>query len=87
MDLNQVGERKMGMVSPNDLQKAAIAMMLEGREPKTDEDWAKCVNFWAANIAKGLEESACHLLKRLFDCPLPDEDIEIIAKFQANKKK
>jgi hypothetical protein len=39
------------MVSPNDLQKVAQDIMLDGREPESENDWVLCVNFWAYNAA------------------------------------
>jgi hypothetical protein len=73
-------------VSPNELQSAAIAMMLGGLPPITREDWTLCANFWASNIAKGLEEAAVPLLGMLFECPLTKEELTEIARFQADRK-
>ncbi len=74
------------MVSPNDLQQAAKDHMLQGCEPVTKGDWALCANFWAANIALGLEESAVPLIGMIFQCPLSKAYLIEIARFQANKK-
>jgi hypothetical protein len=74
------------MVSPNDLQQAARDCYLEGREPSSTKDWQYCINFWAANIQSGLEESACILIAKIFDCPLKKKDIIEIVKFQVNAK-
>lgn len=71
------------LISPNQLQEAAIAMMLGGAPPTTDREWILCVNFWAANIQAGLEKDVCRLMKMLFDCPLPDEVVEEIARLQS----
>lgn len=75
------------MISPNDLHRAAQAHMLEGRVPKTEQDWAMCVNFWAANIEFGLEDVVCTLLGKIMDCPLSEEYIKQIVKFQVDAKK
>jgi hypothetical protein len=75
----------MGMISPNDLQANAIKVMLEGKEPVTERDWQLCVNFWAANVSVA-EIEICKLMRRLFNCPISDEDIAEIATFQVKKK-
>jgi hypothetical protein len=80
----QMPKPKPNLVSPNDLQQHAIQWI--GHEPEDETDWLLCVNYWAANIAKGLEESACLLLAKLFDCPLSDEQIKEVAAFQKRNK-
>jgi hypothetical protein len=75
----------MGMISPNDLQANAIKVMLEGKEPVTERDWQLCVNFWAANVSVA-EIEICKLMRRIFNCPISDEDIAEIATFQVKKK-
>lgn len=73
------------LISPNDLQ--AEACKAYGFDaPTTREQWTLCVNYWAANIASGLEVSACRVLGLLFDCPLSAQEIERIADFQHSKK-
>lgn len=74
------------MVSPNDLQQAAIDTMLDGKPPTTDKDWVLCANFWAANIQSGLEVSAIPLMGMILGCPLSKEYLTEIAQFQASKK-
>jgi hypothetical protein len=74
------------MVSPNELQAGAKEAYLNGKEPSTTRDWQLCVNFWAANISKELEESVCLLMKRLYSCPLSDEMVKEIAQHQAKAK-
>jgi uncharacterized protein (DUF2237 family) len=76
----------MGMVSPNDLQKAAEEQMLGGRKPVTEKDWMLCANFWAANVEKGLEGLAIPLLGMILACPLTKDELLEIAKFQAVRK-
>lgn len=72
-------------VSPNDIFKSSKGFFLDGREPKTDHDWTLLVNFWAYNIAFA-EVEACKIMKRIFNCPLSDEMVAKIAKYQiANK--
>jgi len=43
----------MSLFSPNELLEGAKTLMLDGREPQTEEDWVKVVNFFAHNIAPG----------------------------------
>lgn len=77
-------DEKVRWVSPNQIHKAAKEMMLDGREPKTEEDWCLCVNFWASNVANSQVE-VCILLSKLFDCPLSREYVVEIAEYQARK--
>jgi hypothetical protein len=74
------------MISPNDLHGAAKQLMLKDKEPVTDKDWQLCVNFWAANVSVA-EVEICKLMKRIYNCPLSDEDVTEIAIFQAESKK
>ena len=73
------------MVSPNDLHSAALAEYCGGNQPKNNLEWAKVVNYWAANIAVA-EVEACKLMALMFDCPIPVGEIEKIAKFQMERK-
>jgi hypothetical protein len=73
-------------VSPNELQQAAIAMMLGGEPPVSRADWTLCANFWASNIARGLEVSALPLMGLLFECPLTKAELEEIARYQEDRK-
>lgn len=72
--------------SPDEMFTAAKSFMLDGREPSTHKDWELVMNFFASNIAKGVEESACRLLKMIYDIPLDDDLINQIAEFQRNRK-
>lgn len=76
----------MKLLSPNTIQAAACAWA-GFKTPSTPEDWEKCVNFWACNIATGLEESACVLMAAILECPLSPAHIQRIAAFQADLKK
>lgn len=77
----------MGLISPNDLIRAAKDQMLGGKEPATHRDWQLIANFWAANLAAGLEESGTILLRLLYpECPLTKEELIDIAEFQAARK-
>jgi len=74
------------MVSPNDIMDAAKETHLDGREPTTEMDWILVMNFIAFNIATGVEESVCKLMKMMYDIPLEDEAIQEIAEFQRQSK-
>src|SRR5262245_48396383 len=80
------GSTKMGWTSPDALFKAAKDEYLNGRPPKTQDEWILVVNYWAYNIGDGLEESACVLLGRMYSVPLQDDEIRAIAKFQVKSK-
>jgi hypothetical protein len=75
------------MVSPAELHRAACAEYLDGRSPTTRTEWQYCVNYWAANLAAGLEVEACKLLGLIMECPLSATEISEIAAFQAGHKK
>ena len=79
--------RDKHLISPNELHAAAYAEYLDSRAPITRRDWQLCVNYWAANIASGLEVAACQLLGTLMECPLSSAEIGEIAAFQAGCKK
>lgn len=74
------------LTSPNDMQQHAIDTMLGGKPPRSNADWVLCANYWAANIAEGVEEAAMPLLGMVLDCPLSRETLVKIAKFQASRK-
>jgi len=76
----------MSLFSPNELLEGAKTLMLDGREPQTEEDWVKVVNFFAHNIAPGQEVSGCIVLKALFKIPLDEMYIADIAKYQRDLK-
>lgn len=73
-------------VSPNEMFEKGKEMMLSGREPESREDWMMMFNFFAKNIGKGLEESACLLMGKIWDCGLSENDIMGIARFQMELK-
>lgn len=73
--------------SPNEMFKAAKDIMLNGREPATPEDWMRIVNFFACNIADGLELPATELFCKIFSVPLKPEQIKYIVGEQIKLKK
>ncbi len=70
------------LVSPNEMLEAGKAQMLDGREPSNKEDWEILFNFFAVNIANGLEEQVCLLLGKIYNVPLTDDEIKSIVQFQ-----
>ena len=70
------------LTSPNDLMEAAKEHMLDGRDPESEEDWAKVVQFWAYNISHDCVYPATRLVARIFNCPLSDEDIDTYVAIQ-----
>src|SRR5215472_5806519 len=76
-------------ISPNDLQKAAISMMLEGRPPASYSDWELCANFWAANIVPDLSEAILPIMGLMFacdGCDLTRSELIAIARFQEERR-
>ena len=72
--------------SPNEMLEAAKRLMLDGKDPITEEDWARVVNCFAVNIAAGEEYPTIKLMKMLYEIPLSDEYIEQIVHFQSAQK-
>jgi len=69
--------------SPDNLLKAAKDVMLEGRDPESDEDWQTVVNFWALNVHPDVQPSAIQLMCTLYKVPVTDGQVKEICKFQA----
>lgn len=74
------------LVSPNEMLEAGKIQMLDGKEPSNKEDWVMLFNFFAVNIANGLEEQACLLLGKIYGVPLTDDEIKSIVQFQHAEK-
>jgi hypothetical protein len=72
----------MPMVSPNELLESAKTQMLEGRDPESKDDWSAVMNFMAFNISAEVAESACLLVRSLYDIPLTDDEVKDIVRFQ-----
>ncbi len=73
-------------VSPNELFEEAKVIMLKGREPESEEDWARIVNFFAANISPTLAQAATSLMCKMYNVPLSEEYITKIVQFQLDHK-
>lgn len=74
------------MVSPNEMWIAAKQTMLNGENPKNDTEWAQVMNFIAFNVPANISTQIVKIMSTLYDCPLPDDTLEAIAKFQAQNK-
>lgn len=72
--------------SPNEMFEAGKRIMLNGREPETPKDWMKLVNFFAYNIADGLELPATKILAKVLGAPLGEDTIEKIVNSQIKLK-
>ena len=70
------------LVSPNEIYAQAKIEMLNGRDPVTAEDYARIMNYLAANVAPEIALNACLLLRTIFQMPLTDEDVTDIVRFQ-----
>ena len=68
--------------SPNEFMAAAKEHMLDGREPSTQEDWARIMNFLAYNIDSEVALIACKLFIVMYDMPLSEEYVEEIVLHQ-----
>ncbi len=69
------------------MQRAALAHVLEGRDPKDDADWCNVVAFWAANVKGGMEVATCQIMAMLYKCPLTKEIVERVATEQVQASK
>lgn len=81
---NAMTETKL--VSPNQILQAAKDYMLDGMEPEDYDDWILIVNFIAFNVPSDLAESICLIMKTLFDIPVSDGIIALIAAYQKVSK-
>jgi hypothetical protein len=68
--------------SPNEMLAKSKEVMLDGRDPVTRDDWALIMNCLAANIMPDACESACEVMRILYDMPLTKEDVQQIVEFQ-----
>ena len=73
-------------VSPQQLYDAGKKMMLENKEPVNTKDWQLLVNFFCVNVDRHIGSVAIKLICKIFDCPLPDEQIEDIFAYHLNLK-
>ena len=79
--------KEVTLRSPNEMMAAAKEMMLKGKEPVTNEDWARVVNFWAANAEPTMAYEATRFLCFLYDVPeAVMSQITEIVKFQLDQR-
>lgn len=76
---------KMG--SPEEMFQAAKELMLDGRDPESEHDWAKVVNFWAVNIAREVQPVAIQLLCKIFNASIDEDYIAKICDFQTQRER
>lgn len=69
-------------ITPNEMFDAAKKTMLDGRDPKTRDEWVEIVNFVAFNTAIGVEVEVARLFRVLYKVPLSEEDVVYIAEAQ-----
>jgi hypothetical protein len=72
--------------SPNEMFDKAKEMMLGGRSPETEEDWARIVHFWCANAHRGTQPASVLLLCKIYDCPLEEDYIKEISRYQIERR-
>lgn len=79
-------KKEATLQSPNDLLAAGKDIMLEGKDPETENDWLMLVNFWAANIHSEVQPVAIQLMCKIYDAPVTDYQVEAICQYQAECK-
>ena len=77
----------MTVRSPYELLGAAKKHMLDGREPVTQEDYQKLLNFVAYNTAEGIEEDLTPFFAKLYEMPVDEATCREIGRYQARKKR
>ena len=70
-------------VSPDGMMDRGKQIMLDGRDPVSEEDWIKLVSFWAGVIAKEVQPEAIQLLCKLHDAPMSAQSITVVCGVRA----
>jgi hypothetical protein len=73
-------------VSPNEILEKAKAEMIDGRDPVTTKDWALVMNYMAFNVHADVAESACLLLRLIYDMPLTEDEVKQIVAYQQERR-
>lgn len=73
-------------LTPNEAIEMAKQAMLDGRQPETEEDWAKIMNCLAYNAVPVVAEVQCQLIALICDIPLSKENISDIVTFQLHRR-
>src|SRR5574340_1044805 len=63
------------LVSPNDLFKAGVDMVLKGVNPTTPEDWVQLLHFWSFNISADALPDAVMSLCQIFRAPIEEAKV------------
>jgi hypothetical protein len=87
LTLGNPEQRETRLISPNELHMAAIATMLDGRQPADMLDWQKIVNFWAYNVAPASAVPSVMIMALIYRCPLPEDVIQGITEFQLARRR
>jgi hypothetical protein len=66
---------------------AAKVAMLNGREPVTNEDYQRIMNFIAANVIPNAMLSACQLMRVIYEMPITEKQVIEIVEFQLAERK
>ena len=77
----------MTLRSPNEFLAAAKKHMLDGREPVTQEDYQKVLNFVAYNTAEGFEGDLTPFFALLYEMPVDEATCREIGRYQARRKR
>ena len=73
-------------ITPDESIERAKQAMLDGRQPETEEDWAKIMNCLAYNAIPMVAEVQCQLIAQLYDMPLSGEYITKIVAYQMKQR-
>jgi len=76
------------MRSPNELLEAAKDITLGGKEPSTQTDWIKVINFFSVNLVpdKELQMTCIKILVSIFDIPVDNRTVGIIVDYQLQNR-
>ena len=85
--LRTPAEQLTNWISPNEILAEAKNLMLNGHEPRSDEDWARIMNFLAYNVASEVAHEACRLMATLYDMPLTSEEVSNIVDHQLRARR
>jgi len=66
----------MKLRSPNEIFEAAKRIMLDGKDPVSEYDWALIANFAAVNIHESVGSAALKFFMMIYNSPLDEEYLE-----------
>lgn len=81
--MTEDNETKGHWTSPDELLAAGKDIMLESRDPETEEDWLLLVNFWAGNVHPSVQPAAVLVICKLYNAPVSERQVRVICKLQA----